>query len=142
LSELEQREKDGDDGLDIAQISLGLVFVFGAVVFGFLAPPGTLVVSFGLMIPAVALIGNAVQDYRRKHRVLAPPANRERELLSAIRQNGGRITAAEAAMETSLTVREADRMLTELASGGHLSVESESGTLFYGLPGRRAPELN
>ena len=45
-------------------------------------------------------------------------------------------------METSLTVREADRMLSELAGGGHLSVESAGGTLRYSLPGRQATELD
>ena len=45
-------------------------------------------------------------------------------------------------METSLTVREADRMLSELAGGGHLSVESAGGTLRYSLAGSRAPELD
>ena len=44
----------------------------------------------------------------------------ERELLLAIRDNGGSITPAVAAIETSLTVREADRMLSELSSEGHL----------------------
>ena len=42
-------------------------------------------------------------------------------------------------METSLTVREADGMLSELAGGGHLAVESRDGALFYALPGRRSP---
>jgi hypothetical protein len=51
-------------------------------------------------------------------------------------------TPAEAAMETSLTVREADGMLSELAGGGHLSVESAGGTLCYSLPGRQATELD
>jgi hypothetical protein len=45
-------------------------------------------------------------------------------------------------METSLTVRDADRMLSELAGGGHLTVESIGGTLRYSLPARRAPELD
>ena len=44
-------------------------------------------------------------------------------------------------METSLTVREADRMLSELAGGGHLAVESKDGALFYSLPGRRSAQL-
>jgi hypothetical protein len=46
----------------------------------------------------------------------------ERELLSAIRDSGGAITPAEAAMGTSLTVKEADRMLSELVGGRQLSV--------------------
>jgi hypothetical protein len=44
-------------------------------------------------------------------------------------------------METSLTVREADGMLSELAGGGHLAVESRDGALFYSLPGRRSGEI-
>jgi hypothetical protein len=77
-----------------------------------------------------------------RERALPPAPDKERELLSAIRYNGGVITPAEAAMETSLTVKEADRMLSELAGGGHLSVESTGGTLRYSLPGRRATELD
>ncbi len=119
MSEIERpRHEQEQVGIDYVKVSLGLVFVFGAFVFGILAPPGTLVVSFGLMIPAVALLADAFQDAARRRRALSsPPANGERELLSAIRDNGGSITPAEAAMETSLTVREADRMLSDLAGG-------------------------
>lgn len=49
-------------------------------------------------------------------------------------------TPAEAAMETSPTMQEADEIPSELASGGHLLVESESGTLFYSPPSRHRPE--
>src|SRR5215217_350590 len=110
--------------------------------FRHLAPPGTLVVSFGLMIPAVALLASALQDANKRRRALPLASDKERELLSAIRDNGGVITPTEAAMETSLTVKEADRMLSELAGGGHLSVESAGGTLCYSLPGRQATELD
>jgi hypothetical protein len=136
-----QRREPEPEGLDYVKVSLGLVFVFGAFVFGILAPPGTLVVSFGLMIPAVALIASALQEANKRRRAVPPP-DKERELLSAIRDNGGAITPTEAAMETSLTVKEADRMLSELAGGGHLSVESAGGTLRYSLPGRQATELD
>jgi hypothetical protein len=142
LGEIERRRREPEpDGLDYVKVGLGLVFVFGAFVFGILSPPGTLVVSFGLMIPAVALIASALQEASKRRRALPPP-DKERELLSAIRDNGGAITPAEAAMETSLTVKEADRMLSELAGGGHLSVESAGGTLRYSLPARRATELD
>jgi hypothetical protein len=94
------------------------------------------------MIPAVALLASAFQESNKQRALSSSPANRERELLSAIRNNGGSITPAEAAMETSLTVREADRMLSELAGGGHLSVESAGATLRYSLPSRQAPELD
>ncbi len=144
MSEIERpRREQEQEGLDYVKVSLGLVFVFGAFVFGILAPPGTLVLSFGLMIPAVALLADAFQDAAKRRRALSsPPANRERELLSAIRDNGGSITPAEVAMETSLTVKEADQMLTELAGGGYLSVQSAGGTLRYSLPSWRPPELD
>jgi len=44
-------------------------------------------------------------------------------------------------METSLTVREADGILSGLAGGGHLAVESRNGALFYSLPDRSNPEI-
>jgi uncharacterized membrane protein len=141
VGEMEPRRREPEpEGLDYVKVGLGLVFVFGAFVFGILSPPGTLVVSFGLMIPAVALIASALQEANKRRRAVQPP-DKERDLLSAIRDNGGAITPAEAAMETSLTVREADRMLSELAGGGHLSVESAGGTLRYSLPGGRSAEL-
>jgi hypothetical protein len=141
LGEIERQWRQPEpEGLDYVKVGLGLVFVFGAFVFGILSPPGTLVISFGLMIPAVALLASALQEAKKRQRTVAPP-DRERELLSAIRDNGGDITPAEAAMETSLTVKEADRMLSELAGGGHLTVESTGGALRYSLPGKRVAEL-
>jgi hypothetical protein len=110
LGEIERGLREPEpEGLDYVKVGLGLVFVFGAFVFGILSPPGTLVISFGLMIPAVALLASALQEAKKRRALFSPPANRERELLSAIRKIGGSITPAEAAMETSLTVREADR---------------------------------
>jgi hypothetical protein len=141
LGEIERRRREPEpEGLDYVKVGLGLVFVFGAFVFGILSPPGTLVVSFGLMIPAVALLASALQEAKKRRRAVQPP-DKERELLSAIRDNGGAITPAEAAMETSLTVKEADRMLSELAGGGHLSVESTGAALRFSLPGKRVAEL-
>ena len=58
----------------------------------------------------------------------------ERQLLEAIARHG-KITPTRAALETTLTVVEADRMLGELAGGGHLSVGTEGGALVYSLPG-------
>ena len=143
MGEIERGLREPEpEGLDYVKVGLGLVFVFGAFVFGILSPPGTLVISFGLMIPAVALLASALQEANKRRALSSPPANGERELLSAIRNIGGSITPAEAAMETSLTVKEADRMLSELAGGGHLSVESAGGTLRYSLPSRQAPELD
>ena|SRR5215217_7539835 len=66
-----------------------------------------------------------------------PPADpseaeriKEQELLEALHRRG-RLTAVEAALETSLSVREANRMLFELALRGHLEVTVEHGKLLY-----------
>ena len=121
-------------------IALGLAFVgFGASV-GFTV--GELVPFFGFMFPASVLLAlglSRLEQQRRK--AVSPRIGKERELLSAMRNNTGSITPAEAAMETSLTVSEADEMLSELAAGGHFQVESSEGTLVYKLPGRRALNL-
>jgi hypothetical protein len=50
---------------------------------------------------------------------------------------GDEVTVSEA----ERTFSEADRMLSELAGSGHLSVESAGGTLRYSLPGGRSAEL-
>ena len=56
----------------------------------------------------------------------------EKELLAALARRGG-LTVAGAALETSLTVEEADRMLSTLASRGHLEVRVARGRLLYCL---------
>ena len=99
-------------------IALGLAFVgFGASV-GLTA--GELVPFFVFMFPASVLLAlglSKLEQQRRK--AVSPKVSKEREFLSAMRNNTGNITPAEAAMETSLTVNEADKMLSELATGGH-----------------------
>lgn len=61
----------------------------------------------------------------------------EKQLLMAIQRSGGGITPVEAALETSLTVDEAEQILSRFASKGHLRVESLDGSLYYSLPERR-----
>ena len=56
----------------------------------------------------------------------------EQELLEAIERHG-EVTRARAALETSLTVAEADRKLSDLALGGYLELRVEGGKLFYSL---------
>ena len=92
-----------------------LVFVFGWTIFP----------AFGLLVRGVA--GLSERPAQR------PVANvKERELLEAL-QRKGELTPAQAAMETSLTVNEADEMLKDLAAKGHLDVRVRGGGLFYGL---------
>lgn len=94
-----------------------LVFVFGWTVFP----------AFGLLLRGIA--GLSEGEGQRQ----VPAANsRERELLGALREHE-EITPTQAAMETSLTVEEADEMLKDLAAKGHLDVRVRGGGIFYGL---------
>ena len=121
-------------------IALGLAFVgFGASV-GLTA--GELVPFFVFMFPASVLLALGLSRLeQQRQKAVSPRDGKERELLSAMRNNTGSITPTEAAMETSLTVSEADKTLSELAAGGHLRVESSEGTLVYRLPARHTLEI-
>jgi hypothetical protein len=139
VSDLERR-KDGErKGNPYLFVSLGIGFVIAAILV--IMTAGVAAAGLPFVIAAAALLGKGLSDIRGQQDAMEPPISKEREVLSAIRNNGGSITPAEAAMETSLTVREADGMLSELAGGGHLAVESKDGALFYSLPGRRGGEL-
>jgi len=119
MGELQPRRRDRrTEGTSYVEVAVGLVFVLAA---------------------AAWLLGRALQDATGRRRALPPSVGKERELLAAIRDNGGSATAAEATMSTSLGVKEAERMLSELAAGGHLRVEVEdaAGALSYALPARR-----
>ena len=95
-----------------------LIFVFGWAVFP----------AFGVFARGVA----GLADSRPERSEISPESSRERELLEAIK-NHGEITPVQAAMETSLTVSEVDKMLGELAQSGHLDVRVRGGGLFYAL---------
>jgi hypothetical protein len=140
LSEPERRdEKREHSAAPYITTALGFAFLIAAVLVVLTA--GVPAAGFPFVLAAAALLGVGISGFVKQRHALPSPVNKERELLSAIRDSGGSITPAEAAMGTSLTVREADALLSELASSGHLRVESEGGTLFYALPGKRAPEL-
>jgi hypothetical protein len=92
-----------------------LIFVFGWMIFP----------ALGLLVRGIAGLSDRPEQ--------PPVANsRERELLEAL-QRRGELTPTQAAMETSLTVNEADKMLEDLAAKGHLDVKVRGGGLFYGL---------
>lgn len=92
-----------------------LIFVFGWMLFP----------AFGLLVRGIAGLSEGPDEP-------AAANSRERELLEAL-QRRGELTPAQAAMETSLTVNEADKMLEDLAAKGHLDVKVRGGGLFYGL---------
>ena len=142
MSELERRRQEEPEEAGTAAymsvaVGVGLLVAAGLII----STAGVLAAGFPFVIAAAACLGWGISRFARQRRSVGAPGDGERALLSAIRDNGGSITPAEAAMETSLTVREADRMLSELAGSGHLRVESEGGTLFYALPGRRGRQI-
>jgi len=67
-----------------------------------------------------------------------PPAlppneiDKEKELLQVLEQRE-EITATRAALETSLSVAEAEEMLSGLANNGHVRVSANEGRLVYAL---------
>ncbi len=142
MSDLEKRgrrEPERKEGNEYLFFALGIGLLVAAVLV--MVTAGVPAAGFPFVIGAAALLGLGYKEYRQHQRGLPATVGKERELLSAIRDNGGSITPAEAAMETTLTVREADRMLSELAGEGHLAVRSRDGALYYALPGRSDPEL-
>lgn len=136
-----ERENTGEDDATTAYttVAVGVGLLIAGILVVMTA--GTPAAGIPFVIGAAACLGWGIPQVVKRKSVSSVPHDRERELLSAIRENGGSITPAEAAMETSLTVREADGMLSELASGGHLAVESEEGSLVYSLPRRRSREI-
>lgn len=100
-----------------------LVFVFGWMIFP----------AFGLLMRGMAGISEANPKRVEKE-------TGERELLGALREHG-ELSPARAAMETSLSVAEADGILGKLAEGGYLEVRVRGGGLYYALWEREAREL-
>jgi len=94
----------------------------------------------GLLLPitAGASLGNILRLPRKnvfpEYAAGSLEAAKEQELLEALgRSPSGELTAAGAALETSLSVKEADLMLSGLAAKGHLRVRTRegSGGVFY-----------
>jgi hypothetical protein len=73
------------------------------------------------------------QLWNRRPAGPTPKFGGEKQLLMVLRDVGS-ITPIQAALETSLTVDEAEEILSCLANRGHLYVESRDGTLYYVLP--------
>ena len=105
MNELERRQREEPDrgGNPHLYIALGFGFMVAAVLV--IGTAGVLAAGLPFVIAAAALLGKGVSELRGHRRSLPTPIGKERELLSAIRDNGGSITPVEAVLETSLTVR-------------------------------------
>ena len=96
---------------------------------------------FWAIFPAFGLLVRGIVDFFDGESGVPSGNGKERELLGALSEHG-ELTPALAALETSLTVSEADVMLKGLAEGGHLEVRVRGGSLTYALwePERAALE--
>jgi hypothetical protein len=141
VSDLENlRREEPEEAGTAAYVSVALGIGLLVTTVFVIITAGALAAGFPFVLGAAACLGWGISRFARQRHAL-PESGGERALLSALRENGGSITPAEAAMETSLTVKEADRMLSQLASEGHLLVESREGSLFYALPRKSSPQL-
>lgn len=105
--------------------------------------PAALLLAPILMLPSAAFFLRGLYQLARwggRERA-GPKFGAEKQLLMTILYAGGSITPVEASLETSLTVDEAEEILSRLAERGHLFVESRDGALFYALPTRRDSTL-
>ncbi len=142
----EKRRREAGRGLirdPYVLLVAGLVLAIPAVAASYAAlvsaPPDSWVALVYWIPPATLLVWAAQRFRRPRGRRVAASVGAEKSLLLAIRDAGGEITPVRAALETPLTVDEADWMLSRLANDGHLRVESHDGTLYYVLPGKLPP---
>jgi hypothetical protein len=89
---------------------------------------------------AGGLTGTTEVRMRKRTGRVAVQESKERQLLEALARRG-ELSPALAALETSLTVAEADRMLSDLANSGHVEVRAHEGRLGYALLERDRREL-
>ncbi len=122
-------------GIGIPASWLSLAAAYEAMAWG---DPFLIILGLLVATPTGLLFLRGLRQFKRwgKRGDAEPTMGRERELLLAILDSGGRLTPVEAAIETSVSVEEAEDMLSRLAERGHLIVESRDGALFYVMPGR------
>jgi hypothetical protein len=89
------------------------------------------------VVLAVALLCYFLRLLGKRPGETGPKFGSEKQLLMALQTAGDGITPVEAALKTSLTVDEAEDILTSLADRGHLVVQSRGAALLYTLPGGR-----
>lgn len=82
--------------------------------------------AFGLLVRGIAGLSD------QKTQATIAHSTGEKELLEAL-QREGQLTPVWAAMETSLSVAEAETILKELAEAGHLEARVRGGTISYAL---------
>lgn len=135
LEEERGTRRRGDDGVRNARSFFSWQSVLYLLVVGWICAVLVPLTSLWWIVPVLAVaapLAYTALDKPRPARILPDKKNMERELLAAL---AGRveITATTAAMNTSLTVDEASKMLDELAKKGHLELRMEDGVMAYAL---------
>jgi ATP/maltotriose-dependent transcriptional regulator MalT len=99
--------------------------------------------GIGVVAPVLLLrqINRAIATHEESRRAVPGTKEKEKELLGALEERGG-LTAAMAAMRTSLTIDEASKMLDMMVREGHLKLRMEEGAAAYALSGRDTQSLS
>ena len=85
------------------------------------------------LVPAIGLSARSVAGlFEARARRPLDEGRREKEVLEALARHG-ELTPARAALETSLSVAEADKVLSRIAKDGHIEVRAHEGRLGYAL---------
>lgn len=114
-------------------VTSGLILLAAATVLIAVPQMWWLIFIFGWAVfPAFGVFARGVAGLVETRPEALPEGAKEKELLGAL-QRRGELTPAQAAMETSLSVRQADEMLESLAAKGHLEVRVRGGGIFYSL---------
>jgi hypothetical protein len=114
---------------------LALGFVLGVIVSSVFHARGAGPVGGLLLLIATGTLAGYLVWLLAERRPPSPKPGGEKQLLLAIQDAGGSITLVEAALKTSLTVDEAEQILTRFADRGHLLIQSRDGALRYAMPG-------
>ncbi|MGH3089952.1 MAG: hypothetical protein ACRDSJ_21940 [Rubrobacteraceae bacterium] len=97
-------------------------------IYGWVAFP-----AFGVLSRGVSRIAEDRREVGEEPTITVE--SKEQRLLEALRDHG-ELTPALAALETSISVAEAEKILRELAEGGYLEVMARDGGVFYSLWGK------
>lgn len=135
-------------GMDVESMSPGArvatalsvivpVVVSGVFLVAFFPGVWWILTIYGwVAFPAIGLLARGVSgipaDRRNVEKSTPTVESKERRLLEALRDHG-ELTPALAALETSLSVAESEKILRELAEGGYLEVHARDGGVFYAL---------
>ncbi len=132
---LDAEELDPKARVMVALVVLAPVVLSGVFLVTFVPGLWWIFTIYGWMaFPAFGLLLRGLAGSSKSRAVHASPDTKERELIEALAREG-ELTPVLAAMETTLSVAEADGMLKRLAEGGHLELRACGGGLYYALWG-------